>query len=135
MDISNKRDYNVMKIDANKRKQFDLFYTNRKLLLEAINGKQNIEEFIKTYWYLQLSRRWSKLDWHFEWNDEKEPLQSVQTCKFHYIFMNSRLISPLHVTVEITEKCNLYYVLIILNASCNKQRKLITRFRLRKLKE
>lgn len=125
-----KGDYNVIveKIDANKRKQFDYFTVNKtgKLLLEAINGKQNMEEFIEnfidTYNLVEDDRNW--IETFLNEMMKKGAIAIKESPEIAnlplYIYGNSRLISPLHVTVEITEKCNLYCAHCYLNASCNK---------------
>ena len=112
-----KGDYNVIveKIDANKRKQFDYFTVNKtgKLLLEAINGKQNMEEFIEnfidTYNLVEDDRNW--IETFLNEMMKKGAIAIKESPEIAnlplYIYGNSRLISPLHVTVEITENCNL----------------------------
>lgn len=125
-----KGDYNVIveKIDINGRKQFDYFTVNKtgKEILESISGLQRIDDFIQNF-ILDNDLNNDDSSWIQDFLSEmikrgavtlKEERQEKQTPL--YIYGDSKLISPLHVTVEITEKCNLYCSHCYLNASCNK---------------
>ncbi|MEX2803796.1 radical SAM/SPASM domain-containing protein [Streptococcus sp. H31] len=125
-----KGDYNVIveKVDANERKQFDYFTINKtgKQILESIDGLQQMDEFIQSF-ILDNNLVNDDSAWIQEFlidmlNRGALLLQEEQKLEQPplYIYGDSKLISPLHVTVEITEKCNLYCAHCYLNASCNK---------------
>lgn len=125
-----KGEYNVIleKVDANERKQFDYFTVNRtgKQILESIDGSLQMDDFIKsfivTYNLTDEDSNWIK-GFLLEMLNRGAITLKTEPELTHaplYIYGDSKLISPLHVTVEITEKCNLYCAHCYLNASCNK---------------
>lgn len=122
--------YNIIieKEDSNKKKIYDYFSVNKtgKLILESINGIEKlnaiIDTFIKNHNLVEDDRQWIT---EFIMDMIRKEIILVQkkpskTPHVLVIFGETNLISPMHVTIEITEKCNLYCDHCYLNASCNK---------------
>lgn len=124
-----KNAYNIIiKEEINNKKTYDYFSINKsgKLILEIIDGTQELDTivnlFIRKYSLLKEDRYWI-IEFLMEMIDKKivfitQKAEESPGCLV--VFGETNLISPMHVTIEITEKCNLYCSHCYLNASCIK---------------
>lgn len=125
-----KGNYNIVceKLDSNGKSQYDYFSVNKtgKMILESIDGTKTLKEFILMFIKQNLLTA-DDFDWIYKFLIEMNSRGVVvftdaksDKCKVLRVFGEDTLISPMHVTVEITEKCNLYCAHCYLNASCNR---------------
>lgn len=125
-----KGNYNIVceKLDNNGKSQYDYFSVNKtgKMILESIDGTKTLKEFILMFIKQNLLTA-DDFDWIYKFLIEMNSRGVVvftdaksDKCKVLRVFGEDTLISPMHVTVEITEKCNLYCAHCYLNASCNR---------------
>lgn len=106
-------------------KYFGINDTGR-LILETINGRQSIDEFIQCFVDTQEIDLDENKEWIIEFlktlSENGAIVFSDQPCPCEKIknIGKDDLVSPMHATIEVTDKCNLRCKHCYLEASCEK---------------